>query len=120
MFSLCFDDLLTDEGYNVTTRVFMERNLPEIAALDPDLIILDYQWASDDDGWSLLQMLRMNPPTAKIPIILCTGAVRHVLDTESHLEEMGIRTVFKPFELDTLLSMVAEALEHRRSGLDGK
>lgn len=119
MFSLCFDDLLTDEGYK-TTRVFMERNLPEIAALDPDLIILDYQWASDDDGWSLLQMLRMNPPTAKIPIILCTGAVRHVLDTESHLEEMGIRTVFKPFELDTLLSMVAEALEHRRSGLDGK
>ena len=105
-----FADLLGDEGYRVTTQVFAARDLPAIVAENPDLIILDYMWASDDDGWSLLQMLRMNPPTATVPIILCTGAVRHVMETEGHLDTMGIRTLFKPFEIESLLSMVRETL----------
>jgi hypothetical protein len=32
-------------------------------------------WASEDASWSLLPMLRMEPQTASIPIVLCTGAV---------------------------------------------
>ena len=101
-----FTDLLEGEGYRVSTQVYADRDLPKIAATNPDLIILDYMWASEDDGWSLLQMLRMNPPTSKLPIILCTGAVSHVKDTEGHLETMGIEVIFKPFDIDQLLAAI--------------
>src|SRR6476660_4990029 len=73
-----FRDLLEDEGYRVTTQVYADRNLGGIVELAPDLIILDYMWSSDDGGWSLLQMLRMDPRTAQIPIVLCIGAARDV------------------------------------------
>lgn len=105
-----FTDLLEDEGYRVTTQVYSDRDLPRIAALDPDLIIVDYMWASEDDGWSLLQMLRMNRATAKVPIILCTGAVTHVRETEGHLATMGIEVVFKPFDIEHLLEAIDRLL----------
>jgi CheY-like chemotaxis protein len=73
-----FHDLLTEEGYRVNTQAYVDKDLAEVARLAPDLIILDYMWADEDGGWSMLQMLQMDPKTAKIPIILCTGAVREV------------------------------------------
>lgn len=105
-----FTDLLEGEGYRVSTQVYVDHDLPGITASNPDLIILDYMWASEDGGWSLLQMLRMNPPTAKVPIILCTGAVARVGDTEGHLATMGIEVIFKPFNIEQLLETIERCL----------
>lgn len=105
-----FRDLLTDEGYRVTTQVYLERDLSKIVELAPDLIILDYMWPEEDSGWSLLQMLSMNPDTEGIPIILCTGAVREVMALQDHLDSMGIRVVLKPFNIDQLVDVIAEVL----------
>ncbi|HEV2529166.1 MAG TPA: response regulator [Thermomicrobiales bacterium] len=113
-----FQDLLSDEGYRVTTRVWVDRNVPEIAELKPDLIILDYQWATEDEGWSLLQMLRMAPATTQIPIILCTGAVTHVEDTRGHLHEMQVEVLYKPFNLDQLLGLIHRMLITDTAGED--
>src|SRR5215212_10977613 len=73
-----FRDLLEEAGYQVSTQTYIDRGLAQIKALKPDLIILDYMWATEDASWSLLQMLRMDPATAAVPIVLCTGAVREV------------------------------------------
>src|SRR5688500_6804800 len=64
-----FRDLLEGEGYQVTTQAYIDKDMAEIERLLPDLIILDYMWAEEDNGWSLLQMLQMNPKTEQIPII---------------------------------------------------
>ena len=61
-----FRELLEDEGYRVSTQRYAEKDLAEIVTLAPNLIILDYMWASDDVGWSLLQMLRMDPRTSAL------------------------------------------------------
>ena len=103
-------DVLSEEGYKVTTYMLVDRDLPRIANLAPDLIILDYQWATDDDGWSLLQMLRLLPATAAIPIILSTAAISHVEDTRGHLHNLGIEVLYKPFRIDTLLDVVRVCL----------
>ena len=108
-----FVDLLGEEGYRVSTLIYADRDLPKIASSDLDLIILDYQWATEDDGWTLLQMLRMNRATAAIPIILCTGAVSHVRETEGHLQTMGVDVIFKPFAIDPLLQLIQEVLARR-------
>lgn len=105
-----FRDLLEDEGYRVTTQTYVDRDLAGIKAQRPDLIVLDYMWATEDASWSLLQMLRMDPGTAGIPIVLCTAAVREVEAIQGHLENMGVRVVLKPFNIDQLVTVIADAL----------
>src|SRR6185312_2407818 len=76
-----------------------------------DLIILDYVFGTEKLGWQMLQMLKMYAPTARIPIIICTAAIREVRDIEPDLLARGIRVVPKPFDLDELLGSVKSALE---------
>lgn len=111
-----FRELLQDEGYRVTTQAYADKDLKAIVGLEPDLIVLDYMWPSDDAGWSLLQMLRMEPKTAKIPVVLCTGAVREVEALSGHLTEMRVGVILKPFDIDHLTAAIAEALA--RDGAD--
>ena len=106
-----FHDLLGEEGYRVTGQLFINKDLEAIHEMDPDAIILDYMWDSDDAGWSLLQMLKMSPLTNDIPVVLCTGAVDRVAQLQSHLELMGVRVVLKPFNIGDLLSTLEEALD---------
>ncbi len=67
-------------------------------------------WTGEDSGWSLLQMLRMNLRTAAIPVVLCTGAVREVEALQGHLNEMAVRVVLKPFNIDRLKDAIALSL----------
>ena len=105
-----FRDLLGEEGYRVTTQRYADKDLDAIVGLKPDLIVLDYMWPEEDGGWSLLQMLRMDPRTAAVPIVLCTGAKQKAEDLGAHLREMGVRVVLKPFRIEALLDAVAEGL----------
>ena len=105
-----FRELLEEEGYRVTTQTYVDKDLAAIKALRPDLIVLDYMWAGEDQGWSLLQLLRMDRTMVKVRIVLCTGAAREVEALNGHLTEMGVRVVLKPFDIDQLLTVIAEAL----------
>jgi CheY-like chemotaxis protein len=104
-------ELLEDEGYQVSLRAYANKDLAEIVAIEPDLIVLDYMWASDDGGWSLLQVLRVDPRTSTIPIVLCTGAAVEVEALSARLTEMGVRVVLKPFDIDQLTNAIAEGLK---------
>lgn len=106
-----FEDLLSPEGYQVSVAALAGRELATVVEAAPDLIILDYMWSSDDSGWSFLQMLKMDPRTKDIPIVLCTGAVRQVRDLEARLKEMGVRVVLKPFDIDELVAVVKDSLD---------
>jgi CheY-like chemotaxis protein len=101
-------ELLEGDGYRVTTRSHTDKDLDAIVALAPDLITLDYMWPTVDDDWAFLQLLRLDRRTAPIPLLLCTGAVREVEALGSHLREMGVAVVFKPFDIDQLLQAVRE------------
>jgi CheY-like chemotaxis protein len=105
-----FRDLLEEAGYRVSTQNYVDRDLAQIKALEPDLIVLDYMWANEDASWSLLQMVRMDPATAAIPIVLCTGAVHEVKALEEHLVSMGVTVVLKPFNIDQLVDAIRERL----------
>lgn len=107
-----FRDLLDgggDGNYRVSTRAFIDHDLDSLAALAPDPIVLDEMWA-DDGGWSLLQMLRMDPRTAARPIVLCTGAAPEVETLPGRLADLDVRVVLKPFNIDVLEDAIASAL----------
>lgn len=106
-----------DEGYRVTTQSFVEKDLKAIQKLAPDLIIVDYMWDFEDEGWAFLQMVKMNPATQNIPVVLCTGAANRVESLSGHLQRMGIRVVIKPFNLVDLLDAITLSLNTSGTGV---
>jgi CheY-like chemotaxis protein len=111
-----FRDFLEKElGHQVIMMSYAPDELDRIADEKPDLVIIDFIIGDREmEGWQLLQKLRMHRPTAKIPIIACTAAVRQVRESEAYLLEQGIEVVLKPFGLDQLEGAVQRAL-----GLEG-
>lgn len=107
--------LLEDDGYRVSTLMMIDHSLDAIVDLNPDVITIDYMWASSDNEWTYLNLLTIDPRTRHIPVILCTGAVRHATEMQDHLKLIGVRVIFKPFDIDVLLGAVRECLEPERS-----
>ena len=106
-------DLLEEEGYQVSVSI-QTLDLTRIKALQPDLIIQDLLFAdgSQETGWHFLTLVRLDPELAHIPLILCTAAMDPIKDPDmaENLNRLGVRVVLKPFNLEDLLTVVAEVL----------
>jgi CheY-like chemotaxis protein len=103
-------ELLQEDGFRVTTRSHVDKDLEEIVRLAPDLITLDYMWSSADEDWAYLQLLKLDRRTAPIPVVLCTGAVREVAGLAEHLQRLHVTVVLKPFPIDVLVHAVQDSL----------
>lgn len=108
-----FRDLLEEAGYTVTLSSYVPRQLPEIEAAKPDLIIADLVFGSERLGWELIEKVRLYPPLAHIPIVLCTAATRDVQEISAQLAARHVILVAKPFDVDTLLDAIRTALLRR-------
>jgi two-component system, OmpR family, response regulator VicR len=99
-------ELLEEEGYRVTTSLAL-LDLAKVRALAPDIIVQDLLFEGTQElGWKFLTLMRLDPQLARIPLVLCTAAVRTVNDPEmaEQLDRQGIRVVLKPFTIDDLLT----------------
>ncbi|HEV2529214.1 MAG TPA: response regulator [Thermomicrobiales bacterium] len=104
-----FTDLLNDEGYRVTTGIFsgeIGQLKQQIMDLKPDLLILDMIIGREDNGWQLVQLMKMDPRSNGIPMIICTGMARRVEELGTHLSSMNIGVILKPFDIQRLLDMI--------------
>jgi CheY-like chemotaxis protein len=108
-------ELLQEEGYRVTTSLIL-LNAARVRALAPDLIMLDLVFGGREDGWEFLTMVRLDPPLAHVPLVLCTAAVEVIRDDAmaAKLERLGVRVVLKPFDLAELLGVLQAASASRR------
>ncbi|MDQ3225404.1 MAG: response regulator [Chloroflexota bacterium] len=108
-----FQALLEDEGYRVTTDGFtveMVEMLGRVKAERPDLIVLDFIMLDEGKGWQFLQMLKMDRDTRDIPVVACTAAAKMVEELQVHLDEMKVKVVLKPFDIDNLLAEIEKSL----------
>ena len=108
-----FEELLTDEGYEVVLYSYNVQDMAEVEHTKPDLIILDLLIGGEETGWQMLQKLRMKRSTARIPVIVCTAAARSVQEMEGYLKSKNVGLVLKPFDIDELLAAVKVALKPR-------
>lgn len=106
-----FRMLLEEEGYEVVLAGFPIQQISDIEKIHPDLIILDLVFGDQKSGWQMLQMLRMQRSTASIPIIICTAALDLVREQEGYLVSQGVHVIFKPFDIDHLITKVKQLLE---------
>jgi two-component system, OmpR family, response regulator VicR len=103
-------DLLEGEGYRVTQSLSL-LNIDKIKAMAPDIIAQDIMFEhSQDQGWKMLHLMRLDPELARIPIVLCTAAVSVVRDPAmaEQLDRLGVRVVLKPFHIDELVQVLSE------------
>ncbi len=110
-----FRIMLEGEGYEVVLSGFPFQQISEIEQINPDLIILDIIFGDEKIGWQMLQLLKMKRSTASISVIVCTAALTVVREQEGHLVSQGIHVVYKPFDIDHILTTIQLALESRKN-----
>jgi len=105
-------DLLQDEGYQVTSWLAL-LDIEKVKALAPDVVVQDLLFEGmQETGWKFLQLMRLDPDLARIPLILCTAAVRTINEPEmaEQLDRLGVSVVLKPFLIEDLLSAISGTL----------
>jgi DNA-binding response OmpR family regulator len=110
-----FRIMLEEEGYEVVLSGFPFQQISEVEQINPDLIILDIIFRDEKTGWQMLQLLKMKRSTASIPTIVCTAALNAVREQEGYLVSQGVHVVYKPFDIDQILSTIKLALESRKN-----
>jgi DNA-binding response OmpR family regulator len=110
-----FRILLEGEGYEVVLSGFPFQQVSEIEQINPNLIILDFIFGDQKSGWQMLQLLKMKRSTASIPVVVCTAALNVVREQEGYLISQGVHVVYKPFDIDQILTTIKLALESRKN-----
>jgi CheY-like chemotaxis protein len=103
-------NVLVDVGYrNVTWHVGKEA-FNRICDQQPDLVLLDINMTNPGKGWSTLDILKLHPRTAHIPIILSSTEPHLPEHKMEMLAELQVSFLEKPFHLETLLDKVAAVM----------
>ncbi|NTU81405.1 MAG: response regulator [Chloroflexales bacterium] len=109
-----FHDILAGEGYAISTNTYGTLELPLVQQYRPDLLIVDFPpVVREEQGWQLLQKLKMCPDTQAIPILVCTTNLRALDNNQGWLATKHILAIPKPFSIDELLAAVATQLRLR-------
>jgi len=107
-----FRDILEGMGHRMTAWSFSPDDLAKVTEIQPDLIVLDLMLGPTElQGWSLLQKIRMSPPTEEIPVIVCTAATNWVREQEGWLAANAVKVVLKPFKVAHLEHAIIQAMD---------
>ncbi|MCA1668281.1 MAG: response regulator [Thermomicrobia bacterium] len=99
-------DLLTQEGYRTAIWKEGDKAYEMIKEHRPVLVILDIRMERPDTGWMVLELMRLDPATAQIPVIICSADTARIREKEAYLREKGCDVLEKPFLLEDLLERV--------------
>ena len=104
-------ELLQDEeGYDVLICREWEDAHAFVKEHRPNLVILDIRMGGEETGWTILNLLTLDPATRPIPVIVCSAAIQSLHEQQPWLDKFGICALPKPFDLDMLLEMVNRVL----------
>ena len=100
--------VLDQEGYDVVAARSGEEGLERARLQNPDLILLDVMMRGID-GYEVVQRLRADPATARVPILMLTA--KSDLDDQMTGFEVGADDYLtKPFHREELVARVESVL----------
>ena len=102
--------LLIEEGYLVVAAASGAEAHTLIRHHLPALVVLDMQMEQRDSGLALLELLRLDPATEHIPIIMCSADGQFLRENEAHLRAHGCALLEKPYNLSELLAEVQRSI----------
>lgn len=106
-------DMLGGHGrHEVTCFDGEETSFDDIAASQPDLLIVDLRLARDGiSGADLLSLARTDPRLLRTPILVCSSDVQQLEARREEFRALGdIAVLSKPFKADELLELVTKML----------
>ena len=110
-------DLLEDEEqFEVSICREWDNAYEFVKQQRPDLVILDIRIGGEERGWTILNLLTLDPSTRPIPVIVCSAAIQSLHEHQSWLDKFSICALPKPFDLEMLLEMVNRVLAQDRGG----
>ena len=108
--------LEVEEDYEVLVCKEWDNAYQFVRDQEPDLIILDIRMGGEEKGWTILNLLTLDPKTRPTPIVVCSAAVESLHEHQEWLSRYGIKALPKPFDIDVLITTIEEVLtEHRKS-----
>lgn len=117
---LMHDLLATEEGYEVLICKENDNAYEFVKEQRPDLVLLDIRMGGQEAGWTILELLTLDPATRPIPVIVCSAAIENLRAHEPLLQKFGLDVLPKPFDLEVLLEKVQSALEKGRTRPENK
>lgn len=99
--------------YRVTALYGSEWTVKQVAAIEPDLILLDINMP-EQGGFELCRELREDPRFADTPIVFLTASSSSA-DFRKHLSVGGTRFVNKTVDRRELLAAIADELRRKGS-----
>ncbi|MGI9149004.1 MAG: response regulator [Chloroflexota bacterium] len=98
--------LETEGGYEAVICREWEDAHGFVKAQQPALLILDIRIGGEERGWTILNLVTLDPATRPIPVIVCSAAIQSLHAHQDLLSKYGIRALPKPFDVETLLATV--------------
>ena len=105
-----YDLLENDENYEVLLCKEWNNAYQFVKQHQPELVILDIRIGGEEHGWTILNLLTLDPATQRIPAIVCSAAIQSLDEHQEMLSKFGIHALAKPFDLDTLISTIENTL----------
>ena len=99
-----------DEGYQISVCKEADRAYEFVKARCPHLVILDIRVGHEEEGWTILECLTLDPVTRPIPVLICSAAVHALQEHEALLQQYDCEVLPKPFDLAVLLDKIEAAL----------
>jgi DNA-binding response OmpR family regulator len=104
--------LLQEEGYEVTACQEPDGAYALVRDAQPDLLILDLRMNGAETGWVLVERLKRDPTTSRVPVIVCSAAAYSLREREDVLRSYDARVLEKPFDVEELLGLIEDGLNH--------
>ena len=96
-----------DAGYEVTLFDGEETSIDELAASDPDLLIIDLVMGGAS-GWEIVALSRADQRLADRPILVCSADIASLREKAEELARIGdVHVLEKPFSVDAITEVVA-------------
>jgi EAL domain-containing protein (putative c-di-GMP-specific phosphodiesterase class I)/DNA-binding response OmpR family regulator len=103
---------LSEANYRTVWRSNLAAAAATLEEDPPDLALVDIDLGGDEHGWELIRILRANPLTRAIPIIMLTGSA-DTLNRERSLRMGADRYLIKPVRPETFRRVIEEMLSFR-------
>ena len=99
-----------DAGYQVSVFSGEDTSIEQLAASDPDLIIVDLLLGGAS-GWEIVTLARVDARLSAVPIIVCSADVNGLRTRAAELERIGrVHLMTKPFGIEEMTSLVEELI----------
>lgn len=119
-FTLLVRELLRDQGWDVVICREERDAIRCVEETSPDVVLLDIRMSTRQSGWHVLEALQRQPATRHTPVIVCSAATDDLQARAGWMEEHGVTTLAKPFDVDTLLRLIDAALRHEPPATNGR